>query len=315
MGLKNIKNPFQIISERLYYGITAPHIWLLEMWMYGLILKLRKKDYLPHGRYMVCGHGRMGQAIIEGLERAGIEYVCYDVNSNEYKEKYNTMIFGSQEDMDDLLELGIKEMSCVIAATQDDLFNLTLVNKAKQLNPNIYTIARENSLEEYNIFQAAKIDKVYVVERVLADATYNYIARPLADIFIHEARKRDEEWAEIIVNMLNNITGMNPHYFEKKINIDTAYALSIRLKEGESITLADIRRSRENHKELLKLVYLLLKRGDDVFLMPNSSMEIQIGDELLVVADDENYDDFEYIINNYYELQYVLEYKKIKGNI
>jgi Trk K+ transport system NAD-binding subunit len=310
MDLEHIKNPFQIISDRLYYGITAPHIWLLEMWMYGLILKLRKKDYLPHGKYMVCGHGRMGQAIIEGLERAGIEYVCYDVNSFEYKEKYNTMIFGSQEDIDDLLSLGITECDAIIAATQDDLFNLTLINKAKQLNPNLYTIARENSLEEYNIFQAAKIDKIYVVEKVLADATYNYIARPLADIFIHEARKHDEEWAEIIVNMLNNITGMNPHYFEKKIDKEGAYALSMRLENDEKITLADIRRSRADNKEILKLVYLLLKRGDEVFLMPNSSMVIEPEDELLVVADDENYDDFEYIINNYYELEYVLEYKK-----
>jgi Trk K+ transport system NAD-binding subunit len=313
MGLDHIKNPFQIISKRLYYSITAPHIWLLEMWMYGQVLKLRKKDYLPHGRYMVCGHGRMGQAIIEGLERAGIEYVCYNINSYDYKKKHNTMIFGSQEDVDELLELGIKDVSCIIAATQDDLFNLTLINKAKQLNPNLYTIARENSLEEYNIFRAAKIDRIYVVEKVLADATYNFIARPLADIFIQEVRKRDEEWAEVIVNLLNNITGMNPHYFEKKIDKEEAYALSVCLENKESITLADIRRSRENNKDLLKLVYLLLKRGDEVFLMPDSSMEIQVGDELLVVADDETYDDFEYIINNYYELEYALEYKKINN--
>jgi Trk K+ transport system NAD-binding subunit len=309
MNLKHIKNPFSIISKRIYYSITSPHIWLLEMWMYGHILKLRKRDYLPKGRYIICGHGRMGQAIQIGLEKAGVEYVCYDINSKEYKQKNNTTIYGAQEDVEELIKLGIKKSDCIIAATKDDLFNLTLLNKAKQLNPNIFTVARENSLEELNMFQAAKINRIYVVEKILADATYNYIARPLSDIFIREARKRDEEWAAVIVNMLNNVTGMNPEYFELKIVPETAYALSMRLENKETITLANLRRSREDRNELLKIVYLLLKRGNEVFLMPDSSMELRLGDELLIVSDHNNYEDFEYIINNYYELEYVLGYE------
>jgi Trk K+ transport system NAD-binding subunit len=309
MNLKHIKNPFSIISKRIYYSITSPHIWLLEMWMYGHILKLRKRDYLPKGRYIICGHGRMGQAIQIGLEKAGVEYVCYNINSKEYKQKNNTTIYGAQEDVEELIKLGIKESDCIIAATKDDLFNLTLLNKAKQLNPNIFTVARENSLEELNMFQAAKINRIYVVEKILADATYNYIARPLSDIFIREARKRDEEWAAVIVNMLNNVTGMNPEYFEIKIVPEMAYALSKRLENKETITLANLRRSREDRNELLKIVYLLLKRGNEVFLMPDSSMELRLGDELLIVSDHNNYEDFEYIINNYYELEYVLGYE------
>jgi Trk K+ transport system NAD-binding subunit len=312
MNLKHIKNPFSIISKRIYYSITAPHIWLLEMWMYGHILKLRKRDYLPKGRYIICGTGRMGKAIEIGLEKAGVAYVCYDVNSKEYKQKNNTTIFGSEEDVQKLIALGIKESDCIIAATKDDLFNLTLLNKAKQLNPHIFTVARENSLEELNIFQAAKINRIYIVEKILADATYNYIARPFSDIFIREARKHDEEWATVVENMLNNITGMNPEYFELKITPDTAYALGLRIQNNEAITLANLRRSREDRNELLKIVYLLLKRGDEVFLMPNSSMEIKLGDELLIVSDYESYDDFEYIINNIYELEYILGYEKNK---
>jgi hypothetical protein len=36
-------------------------------------------------------------------------------------------------------------------------------------------------------------------------------------------------------------------------------------------------------------------------------MDLQIGDELLSVADEDVYEDFEYIINNIYELNYVLD--------
>jgi len=310
LDLNHVKNPFKIISQRIYYSIEAPHIWLLEMWMYGHILKLRQRDYLPKGRYILCGTGRMGQAIEYGLQKAGIEYVTYDLNAKKYKQKYNTTVFGSQEDIDVLLDLGVKESVAIIAATKDDLLNLTLLNKAKQLNHNIFTIARENSLDELNIFQAAKVNRIYVIEQILADTTYNYIARPLSDLFIHESRKRDDSWAEIIVNMLNNVAGMNPKYYEKKINLEEAYALSNRILKGEKISLADIRRSRANNNDLLHIVYLLLKRGDEVYLVPNSSITLELNDELLIVADEENYEDFEYIINNYYELEYVLEYKE-----
>jgi Trk K+ transport system NAD-binding subunit len=310
MGLDHVKNPFDIISKRIFYGITAPHIWLLEMWMYGHILKLKKRDRFPEGRYIVYGYGRMGHAITSGLEKANIEYVTKDIITDDYIKEKNTTIFGDDEDIKSLVELGVASSVCIIAATKDDLLNLTILNAAKQLNPNIFTIARENSLDDLNIFKAAKINKIYVVEKILADVTYNYIARPLADLFIIEARKKDEAWAEVIVNMLNNITGMNPMYFETKLDEDNAYSLSLELNAGKDITLASLRRSREDRNNLLNIVYLLLKRENKVYLMPNSHMKLQIGDELLIVSDEENYEDFEYIVNNIYELEYVLGYKK-----
>ena len=306
MGLKNVKNPFDIISTRIFYGITAPHIWLLEMWVYGHILKLKQRDRFPKGRYIVYGYGRMGHAIKEGLEKANIEYVTQDLDTEEFIKRKNTTIFGDDEDMQSLLDLGIKESDCIIAATKDDLLNLSILNSAKQLNPDIFTIARENSLDDLNIFKAAKVNKIYVVEKLLADVTYNYIARPLADLFIIESRKKDEEWAQIIVNMLNNITGMNPMYFETKIDEEHAYALSLKLNDNQAVTLADVRRSRSDRNEFLHIAYLLLKRGKETYLMPDSQMQLQIGDELLIVSDEETYDDFEYILNNIYELEYVL---------
>ena len=306
MNLKHIKNPFDIISKRIYYGITAPHIWLLEMWMYGHILKLKNRDRFPEGKYIIYGRGRMGKSIQEGLQKAGVESVIEDFDSQRYIEEKNTTIFGDEDDIQRLRKLGVKESVCIIAATKNDLLNLTILNKAKQLNPNIFTMARENALDDLNIFQASKINKIYVLEKILADATYSYIARPLADLFIQEARKKDDEWAEIIVHMLNNITGMNPMYFETKLNDKNAYALNLSLQNGENITLADLRRSRADRKELLHVVFLLLKRGDEVYLMPDARMNLKIDDELLIVADEESYDDFEYIINNIYELNYVL---------
>ena len=306
IGLKHIQNPFEIISKRIYYSLTAPHIWLLEMWIYGHALNLRSRDLLPHGRYIICGYGHMGKAIEEGLQKAGIEYILYDINSQEYKTKKDTTIFGDEEDVQTLLDLGVMESECIIAATKDDLLNLTILNKAKALNPNIYTIARENSLDDINIFQAAKIDRIYILERILADTTYNYLAQPLTEIFIQEIRKKDEAWAVGIVDMLHTTTGVKADYFELVIGLESSYALCKELTQGKKITLSQLSRSREDREKPLHITYLLLKRGEDIFLMPNSNMELEIGDEILFVCDDVSRDDFEYIINNIGELDYIL---------
>ena len=307
MGLEHVQNPFDIISKRIYFGLTSPHIWLLEMWMYGHILKLKGRDKFPVGRYIIYGSGRMGQAIAEGLKRANVEYIIKDFDSKKYVKESGSTIFGNEKDMQKLLDLGVKESACIIAATKNDILNLTILNTAKQLNPDIFTMARENSLDDLNIFKAAKINKIYVVEKILADATYNFISRPLVDLFIREARKQDEEWAEVIVNILNNITGMNPKYFETQLNDENSYALNLAFEEGEKITLSNLRRSRENRDEFLQIVFLLLKRGEEIYLMPDSQMPLESGDELLIVADEETYEDFEYIVNNIYELDYILE--------
>ncbi len=282
--------------------------------MYGHILKLKGRDRFPDGKYIIYGSGRMGQAIAAGLKKANVEYILKDFDSKQYIKEKESTIFGDAEDMQKLIDLGVKESASIIAATKNDILNLTILNTAKQLNPNIFTMARENSLDDLNIFKAAKINKIYVVEKILADATYNFISRPLVDLFIHEARKQNEEWAEVIVNILNNITGMNPKYFETQLNDENAYALSLEFNKGGEITLANLRRSRENKNEMLQIVFLLLKRGDEVYLMPDSQMHLQLNDKLLIVADDDTYEDFEYIINNIYELNYVLD-KEDTNNI
>ena len=310
LGIKYIQNPFKIISDRIYYNLTAPYIWLLELWAYGHDLKLSKKDLLPHGKYLVCGYGRMGKALEEGLKRAGVEYEIFNIKTEEYKNKKGSIIFGDEEDKKLLESFNIKDFSAIIASTNNDLLNLTIINKAKELNPGIYTIARENSLDDLTIFQAAKIDRIYVLEKILAEYTNTIISRPLVHAFIDEIRGKDNHWGEVIVNMLKNIAGDHPLYYEIEINEENAYALCRRLKKGEKITYGDIRKSRADRHDLLKIVYLLLKRDENNVLMPTPQTEIKLNDKLLIAADNENIEDFEYIVSNIYELEYILNKKE-----
>ncbi len=314
IGIRHIEDPFKIISDRLYFEITAPYIWLLEMWIFGHILRIRKREFLPRGKYIICGAGRMGKALAQALERAKIEYVFIDIKSSEYKKRKQSAIYGDAEDIDILVKAGIKDASCIIAATKDDMINLTILSTAKKLNPAIYTIARENSLEDISVFKSARIDKIYILERILAKYTYNFIAKPMANRFIRMIHHKDNTWAMNVVGKLSATIGKNPDVFEITITEETAYALCKLLEKSERITLEVLRRSRADYRKKNRILFLMYhyedEEGRQTILMPEDTLEVRCGCSLLVACDEEARSDFEYIINNYYELYYAMTGKE-----
>ncbi len=306
LGIDYIEDPFKFISKRFYLALTSPNLWVLEMWIFGHILKVREREKIPKGLYVLCGYGRMGHAIGEALKRAKIEYNYIDIKSSDYKEQKNSAIFGDMEDYQKLIDAGIKEAVGVIAATKDDLINLTIISTARKINPNIYTIARENSLEDLGIFKTARVNRIYILERILADFSYTYIAEPLTYRFVRLLHTKDEEWGAELVKYMKETVGDNPIHFEITINIDEAYALTKELERGIRVTLGQLRRSREDYTKPLAIIFLLLKRGEgDIALLPEDEEVLKPGMRLLIAAKEESKVDFEYIVNNYYELHYV----------
>ena len=311
LGIDYIEDPFKFISKRFYLALTSPSLWVLEMWIFGHILKVREREKIPKGLYVLCGYGRMGHAIGQALQKANIEYNYIDIKSSTYKKRKNSAIFGDMEDYQKLIDAGIKDAVGVIAATKDDLINLTIISTARKINPNIYTIARENSLDDLGIFKSARVNRIYILERILADFSYTYIAEPLTYRFVTLLHKQSEEWGANLVKKMKETLGDNPIHFEITINQDEAYALTNELKNGLEVKLGDLKRSREDYTKPLDIIVLLLKRGEgDIELLPDDNIVIKPGMRLLIAAKEESRVDFEYIVNNYYELYYVLTGKE-----
>ncbi len=306
MGVKNIINPFKIISKRIYLAHTSPHLWMLERWVFTGKLNLNDKNLkpFPKGKYIICSSGRMGEAIKEGLEKAAVPYTLLTVKTSK------NGVFGDKEDMEFLEKNGIKEASAIIAATKNDFINLMILKTAKKLNPSIFTIARENTLDDISIFEAAEIDRNYILEEVLIEKTYNFIAKPLANLFVQKMMKESEEWGEALFNKLLETVGENPQLFELKIDKNHAFALTNYLREGKPVRYEVLLRDRADWKERAKIVILLLKRKEKVILKPNPLREIKEGDEILVAATKESFNDLEYIVENFYEFHYVLNGKE-----
>ena len=311
IGIEIVENPFKIVAKRLYMALRAPSLLMLEQWVYDEPLRLEPRDLLPkEGKYIICGYGRMGQAIRIALKRAGIDYLFIETDPKKVRKmkKNDThIISGEGQDKRMLLDAGIKEASCIIAGMNDDFVNLSIVMAAKKLNPGIFTVARQNNIFDRSIFTAAQIDRIIVVQNLLINQTFIAIAKPLSERFLRLIKNMGSEWGDGMMLTLKQVIGDEPLKMETAIVPEHAWALCKHIQEVGPVTLDVLGRSLSDNREQNRLVALYLKRDEKEFLLPDTTMELQIGDKLLFAGDKEAFDDLEYIMQNIYELHYALE--------
>jgi len=316
LGIKNIIDPFQLVANRFYLAISAPNLWILEMLIFNHDLYIKTYESLPKGKYIICGYGRMGRALRESLDKANIDCNFIDLKSASHKANKKSAIFGDAEDYKSLIKAGIKDASAIVAATKDDLINLTILLTAKKINPDIYTIGRENTLDDITIFNSAKIDRVYILEKLISEHVHRLISMPLAYIFLEELYKKTDEWGENVAKLLKSKTNYNPELFEVRIVKSQAYSLTTYLKDGGSVNLGLLARCLRDRTKRSKIIFLLVKnRKEEVTLLPDDNYEVKVSDRFLIAATKEAREDFELIINNNNELYYALTGKELKFGI
>jgi len=304
--IAKVENPFEIFAKRFDIALTAPHILTLENWIYKNSDLADEASFLPQGRYIICGYGRLGKVIKEKLDKHGMDYIIIDEKGIGSKEmiKNETFIRANADDKEVLLNAGIESASVLVAGTQNDIDNISILITARKLNPELYVIARENTMKEISIFEATNANWLFMIEKILINKTSLQLSQPLKHAFLKRILYQDEEWGTSLVNLLKAQLGTNPQLLHLIINEDKAFAIHQALKEGESIGLNILLKSLEDWENYHKAIPLFLKRNGDEFLLPCDEF-LEIGDEILFACDSLSREDIEIIALNVYDLHYV----------
>ena len=304
--IAKVENPFEIFAKRFDLALTAPHILILENWIYKNADLSDEASFLPQGRYIICGFGRLGGVIKEKLDKHGMDYVIIDEKlvANREMIENETFIKANADDKEVLLEAGIESASVLIAGTHNDIDNISILITARKLNPDIYIIARENTMKDSLIFESAKANWLFMIERILINKTSLQLSKPLKHSFLKRILYQNELWATSLVNLLKSQLGVNPRLLNLTINEDRAYALYHAIKDGELIELNMLLKSLKDWKSYHKAIPLFLKRNGDEFLLPRDEV-LEIGDQILFACDEESRTEIELIASNMYELHYV----------
>lgn len=311
-----IVNPFSIISSEINIALTAPNIFKLEKWLYKIDDLSAPLRIFPKGLYIICGYGRMGQNIFEKLDKNKIEVKFIEINQERSKQlskdERNHVVFGDADDRDFLIQVGIMEAVAIVAVTNDDTTNLSILATAKKLNPEIRTMARENDLADDFLFRSANVNHIFTPSRILVNKVTNALFNPLCDKFIKLIIKKDNDWAsKLVVDLMKDID-KNPLVVELEINKESTPQIYRYLETKEQLNLRILATSLHNREQYNNLIPLLLQRENDTMLLPSLEIELKIGDKILVACDEHAKDDMEYICQNMYEFYYALTGKEKK---
>lgn len=314
LGVDIVENPFSIIAYQIEMALRAPNLLKIERWIYKIGLLNEPLPKLPHGKYIVCGFGRMGHNIYEVLAKNGIDSAFVEIDASKTKNLTNDEIshltVGNGDDKTMLINIGIDKAVAIIAGTNNDTVNLSILATAKKINPNIVTIARENEMEDFSIFSNAKIDHIFMPSKILINKTTNALINPLADNFVRLLTRQDETWGQHLVRRLIETIGENPDIFELTINKKEAPQIYEKIYNSKKIKLSVFKYSLRNRTQNNNIVPLLLERGKEKTILPHWEEELELNDKILFACDKNAADDIEYIAQNIYELHYILTGKE-----
>ncbi|MDH7480478.1 MAG: potassium channel protein [Armatimonadota bacterium] len=125
--------------------------------------RMQKSINSVKDHYIVCGYGRMGQAIASEFRRRNIPFVVVENNPEQLPKlvaERALFVEGDATDEKVLLAAGVERARGLISVAPTDADNTFIVLTAKGLNPNLYTVARSIKVEDEPKLRRAGADRV-----------------------------------------------------------------------------------------------------------------------------------------------------------
>ena len=134
---------------------------------------------------IICGFGRMGRVLANEFLKVEQKFIIIDIDDETFKHANTQKILAVKGDATDssLLEsIGINAggAKTIIAITDNDAVNLSIILTARSLNPNINIIARANNTDAKAKLLLAGATKVILANEITALVATEYIGQPVA---------------------------------------------------------------------------------------------------------------------------------------
>ncbi|MBF0450017.1 MAG: potassium channel protein [Candidatus Magnetomorum sp.] len=175
--------------------------------------RLDKQISKLKNHYIICGYGRIGRMLLQQLmvKISDIVVVEQDPNLLSVMEEDGiTYVFGSSTEEKSLLKAGIKNAKGLVAVLGEDSDNVFLVLTARQLNPDLYIVARACREASKKTLLAAGADRVDSPYDVGAVRMAQAIIRPTVLNFLDYAfarKQSDIQMEEIKVHEASELVG------------------------------------------------------------------------------------------------------------
>lgn len=285
IGVSTVINPFEVFSSNLLMAILSPHAYRLVSWLTGLPgTRLAAPLPAPPGRWVVCGYGRFGSLVVSTIKNAGYEVVVVDPDETHIPGI--DVVTGNAINRDALEQAGIYRADGIVAGTDNDTDNLLIYLTAKELNPSIFTILRQNIVSNEKLFAASSADMVMVARKIIASECIAAIKTPLLVRFVALIRRQPDAWSADVIERLRKLVGDDvPEFWSFTLNPQEAPALlDLWRNKDTTISLGDLYRDVNDPAQAGPLMALLIERGGELIEMPPASTVLQPHDHILMAG-------------------------------
>ncbi|WP_455212279.1 potassium channel family protein [Kaarinaea lacus] len=306
LGDVDVINAFETFAGRLALALHSPGMYVLFEWLTGVPHeRLREPVFPPIGTWILCGYGRFGKAVYPRLTMEGITVQVIEADIEGTNPPDGT-VQGTGTDADTLLKAGIKDAVGIVAGTDNDINNLSIIITAQALNPQLFTVARQVQRTNNRLFQSAKLDLIMQRGSVLAHKIFALITTPLLSEFLSHAERQTNEWANQLVSRIGGvIEDEAPQTWALSITPQSTPAVYERLASGESVRLSDLCRNPRIRDHFLPCVPLLLERKNKDKLVPEGNTPVAAGDRILFCGQDMASREMQWATGNSDVLNYV----------
>ena len=297
-------NPFERFAEHLTSAILAPRRFHLRQVLTGLAGDpLPEVHRPPGGHWIMCGYGRFGHAIVEQLRDAGLTVSVVDVT---HFGEGQVDVKGRGTEPGTLEAAGIDRATGIVVGNKEDQRNLAIAVLARELNPDIFVVTRQNQLASAPLFDAFPGDFCMEPSRIVAQEFLSVITTPLLARFLGLLPTMDEETCARIADRISPLVARRiPDIGSLSVQPNRP-ALYRHIKAGETVTLGDLLRHPSDRSMRLDAVALMHARGRELTREPGDDQVLRTGDRILFAASPDALRHLDTITGNDNVLSYVL---------
>ena len=308
-GTDHIYDPFDIFALYLATAFQAPCLTLLYDWLgrrHGS--ELSEPLYPPaKGLWIICGYGRFGKAVYERLAGQHAELIVIEARPELTGTPPGVWVEGRGTEAKTLNQADIHRAVGLIAGTDNDVNNLSIVMTALQLNDRLFTVLRQNQLMNDELFEAVGADILMHPSLIVSHRVRVLLSTPLLTEFSHHARDKEDAWACELASRIAALAHERaPEVWEVRIDDEDAYALVQLCRKGATPVLGDLLRDPRDRGRALPVIALMRRRENSHTLLPPLEDRLCNGDRLLFCGRRDAYGSMRWTLQNTNALTYVL---------
>jgi len=320
-GTDHIIDPFDTFARYLSIALQMPGLYLLHRWFteretseWAAVVEDEAADlpepvYPPaHGHWIICGYGRFGKALYERLIKEDMSVTVIEATPELTGEPKGGVVHGRGTEADTLQQAGIEKAAGIVAGTDNDANNLSIVMTANALNSDLFVIARQNRRQNDALYAEVGADMVMRAGAIIADRIRVLLTTPMLYQFMSLSTHEDDEWAcDLMSRTIGLVSNSNtvPLMQEISLEEDTFDGVCEAIEQGEQVLLSDIMRDVSDRSRHLDCIALMLQRRGSFDLLPAADTDLQIGDKILFTGSRRAFSYMSWTLRNHDTLHYV----------